>query len=155
MDKLLYDDAHDALRKDRAFTATPQRAVPPFDNELLRKGLAAQLAREPHSIGSADVHQRTEFGDIETPHGRVMVSVSHDRGADVLAVHGVNVPMTDISRDLRQSVVATAAAFNAAFSAEEQVTQKTIVGLIVSAVMRENPTLEAEVKRRVQAQRYD
>jgi hypothetical protein len=34
----------------------------PTDGELLRRGLSAQMEREPHSIGSADPHPRTEFG---------------------------------------------------------------------------------------------
>ncbi len=153
MDKLLYDDVHHALRKDRAFTATPQRAVPPSDDELLHKGLAAQLDREPHSIGSADIHQRTEFGTVKTPFGTVVVS--HDRGTDSVAIHGVNVATSDLGDDLRQSLIATSAAFSAAETAEEQVSQRNIIALIVGEALRRREWLAAEVKRRLQRQRYE
>jgi hypothetical protein len=123
-------------------------------SDLLQKGFAASLRqRDPHSVGGASAHPRTEFGDVMTPFGRV--TVAHDRGADSIAIHGVNIQMTDLDRDLRQLVSETAAAFNAAFSAEEQVTQRALIGLIVGEVMRRGEWLQSEVKRRLTAQRYD
>ncbi len=153
LDKLytVRDDDVTALRKDRA--STPQRARPPSDGALLRKGLAAQLAREPHSIGGGSAHERTEFGGVPTSLGRIVIA--YDRGDNSIVVHGVNVRTSELDQDLRQSLIATSAAFNAAFSAEEQTAQKIIIGLIVSEVMRRSEWLGTEVKRRLQAQRYD
>ena len=68
--------ASDLLRKGmncqlRRMTQTDSptlgKSGTPSDSELLTRGLAAQLQREPHSIGSADLHERTEFGTVETP----------------------------------------------------------------------------------------
>jgi hypothetical protein len=147
------EDAEELERRGWTRDAADKRAKALAD-DLLQKGMLAQLRkRDAHSVGGASAHPRTEFGTVDTPLGRVVVA--HDQDADVLMVHGVNILLTDIDRDLRQSLVATSAAFNVAFSAEEQTSQRRIIGLIVSEVMRQNAFLQAEVKRRLTAQRYD
>jgi hypothetical protein len=154
MDKLLRnpDDDLTALRKSQLARA-PSRPMP-SDSELLRRGLAAQMEREPHSIGSADPHSRTEFGRIEHYQlGHLQIAHENDGARDWLSIHGVNFEIADL--DLRQAISATAGAFNAAQTAETQRAQVAIVGTIVSEVLRRNNWLHAKVREVKQHERYD
>jgi hypothetical protein len=75
------------------------------------------------------------------------------RGAFWLTIHGLNFEVGD--SDLRQAVFATAANFNRAETAEEQVAQRAVVGTIVAEVLRRNEWLNAKVKDIKSRERYD
>lgn len=110
--------------------------------------------RDPHSISSADYHPRTEFGSVvTTEHGALMITI--DVGNDSISIHGTNVLLSEMPADLRQAAVATAAAFNSAFSAQEQRTQVAIIGLLVSEMLRCDSELPERVKQVKLRERYD
>jgi hypothetical protein len=127
----------------------PRRGPVPTDDELRKLGNAAQMDRI-HGVAS---HTRTEFGEIETrEHGRLIVA--HDRADGSLSIHGVKILTSELERGLCDAVNATSAAFNRAEAGEEQYTQKAIVGLIVSEVLRRDAALTAAVKRQLHAARF-
>jgi hypothetical protein len=125
----------------------------PSDADLLRKGMAAQMRREPHSIGNPDPRSRTEFGSVVvSEHGALMISI--DEGSDALSIHGINTLLSDLPAGLRQAALATSAYFNAAFSASEQLAQKEIISVIVGEILRRDQKLAERVKARVDELRY-
>jgi hypothetical protein len=122
-----------------------------FKDEALRKkaALAAQARRMP-GIGSVDPDRRLEIGDCETSLGRVRVSIS----ADSINIHGANVLLADIDKDLRDAVVTSSAGFSAAENDSEQVEQRAIIGLVMDAVMRRHEFVSTRVKAAKQNERY-
>jgi len=120
--------------------------------ESLRKkaALATQLRHLPGS-GSVDPDHRIELGEISTELGRIRLSVSRDS----FEAHGVSVLLEDIDSDLRQALVSTSAAFAAAILDSEQSEQKTIVGIVMDAVMRRHQFLTAKVKELLRRERID
>jgi hypothetical protein len=97
--------------------------------------------------------QRIEFGTLSTHVGAVVVS--HDRGADVVNIHGVTAHLTEIRRDLRGAIVSVSAAWSAATSDQEQAGQKAALAAVIDAVLREHAWLAAKVRENVQRQRYE
>src|SRR2546430_8687976 len=99
MDKLdkLYrcrDDDVSALRKANLETRV---ARTPSDDELVKRGLAAQLRHGPPGVG--DPGRRVEIGEVETTSvGRVRAV--HDQGADEAIIHGVHASLSEIAPDL-------------------------------------------------------
>ncbi|WP_143199511.1 hypothetical protein [Bradyrhizobium sp. NAS80.1] len=140
------------MRKANIAAAQAKKRTP-SDSDLLRKGLAAQMQREPHSVGNPDPRSRTEFGSVVTvEHGALLISI--DEGNDALSIHGVNTLLSDLPAGLRQAALATSAHFNAAFSAEEQLAQKEIISVIVAEVLRRDKKLSERVQARVDELRY-
>jgi hypothetical protein len=126
------------------------------DAELLRKGLARQLEREPHSVGSADPDRKRELGEVEADIGseRRKIRVMHDPENSAMSLHGVHTPMSSIDADLRDSFMATAAQLSEAQGTAEQETQRTLLGLVVSAVLRRHKFLSDAVVRQLRHERY-
>src|SRR5258706_14319784 len=58
-------------------------------SDLLQKGFAASLKqRDPHSIGGADPHPRTEFGTVETrEHGPLVIAHERANNGGSLIIH--------------------------------------------------------------------
>jgi hypothetical protein len=79
---------------------------------LRKRGLAAQGL------------DRQEFGTVQSDYLKQQVVVSHDRGADIVEIHGVKTQLIDIRRDLRMAIVSVSSAFSRATSDEEQSGQK-------------------------------
>jgi hypothetical protein len=130
----------------------------PSDSELLQRGLACQLERLPHSVGSAIAKRRIEFGEVETGATEIdagRVPVAHDVENDGLVVHGVAVSLHEIAPELRTAFVSASAAFSDAETIEEQTTAREAVARVVSAVLARHEFLSAEVKRIKIRQRYD
>jgi len=141
------------MRETGVMPPTPTSGRPPSDGELLRRGLAAGMAREPHSIGNADTHQRVEFGRVEHPElGHLQIAHENDGARDWLNIHGVNFEVAD--RDLRDAISTTAGAFNAAQTAESQRSQVAIVSTIVSEVLRRSTWLHAKIKEVKDRERF-
>jgi hypothetical protein len=131
---------------------------PPSDSELLRKGLARQLARQPHSIGDPDPDRKRELGEIEVELGpsaeRRRIRVAHDPQSGAMSLHGVNVMMSSVDNDLADPFVATAARLNEAQGMEEQETQRVLLGLVVSAVLRRHKFLADALTRQLDHERF-
>jgi hypothetical protein len=121
------------------------------DETLRKKGAAAQLRHHQPGVGDPDPDRRVEVGECETSLGRLRVSVS----ADSLAVHGVNVLLADLDKDLRGAIVTTAAAFSAAAGDIEQAKQRAIIGILIDGVLRRDKFLTASVKAARARERYD
>jgi hypothetical protein len=98
---------------------------------------------------------RQEFGTVTSSHLGVEISVAHDRGADLIEIHGIKTQLIDISRDLRMAITSVSAAFSAAQTDSEQSGQKRALQAVIDAVLREHPDLAAKVRQRVTSQRYD
>jgi hypothetical protein len=131
---------------------TVQKSKPPSDSELLRRGLARQLEREPHSTGSADT--RIEFGEVDAgKHGRIRMALN--QGAGFVALHGVHADVAELDRDLRGALFATSGHFNMAETQEEQTSARAAVGAVVAAVLDRHPWLEAKVREAKLRERYD
>jgi hypothetical protein len=126
------------------------------DSELLRKVLARQLAREPHSIGDPDPDCKRELGEIEVDVGseRRRIRVAHDPEQAAMYLHGIATPLSGIDKDLADAFVANAGALNAAQGEIEQQTQSGIIGAVVSAVLRRHQFLTAAVTQRLRDERY-
>jgi hypothetical protein len=125
----------------------------PSDSELLRKGLAAQMRRLPGGAGDPD--HRIVIGEVDVPDvGRV--HVEHDQAADEVVFHGVRGRLADFDADLRNAFCAGTAAFVEAQNAAEQVTARTLVGLVVTAIIqRHDKFIGATVRQRALSARYD
>jgi hypothetical protein len=149
LDKLLRSN-HDVIA--RRLNTNP----PPSDAELLRKGLARQLEREPHSVGSADPDRRRELGEIETEIGaeKRRIRISHDPQSRSMSLHGINVELNNVDEDLRRSFESTAARCMEEQGSAEQETQRVLRGLVVSAIMRRHQFLTAAVTQRLHHERY-
>jgi hypothetical protein len=122
----------------------------PRDEALRKRAVVAHLRHMPGE-GNPDPDRRIEIGECETSLGRVRVAVSRDD----LSVHGVNVPLTDIDRDLGEAVVETSASFAAATLDVEQSKQRTLVGLVIDGVLRRHEFLTAKVREAKRRERYD
>jgi hypothetical protein len=149
LDKLFHTSEEVAAR--RLGVAPPARTM--SDSELLRKGLSRQLAREPHSIGDPDPDRRRELGEVEIDLGlgteKHRVRLAHDPENRAMSVHGVNVMMTDVDKDLRDSFESTSARLMEEQGNAEQETQRVLLGLVVSAVLRRHAFLTAAVAQRM------
>jgi hypothetical protein len=150
LDKLfrVRDDAANAMRKAQLAKAPPQPL--PSDDELRKRGLAAQMNRIPGGIGDAD--RRIIVGEVQTEHGAVFTE--HDQAADVISLHGVNVLLADIDRDLRTAFCASSAHFAAAQTSIEQTDQRALVGVVVDSIIRRHDFVGAQVKRRLHNVRF-
>jgi hypothetical protein len=131
---------------------------PPSDSELLRKGLSRQLERLPHSIGDADPDRKRELGEIEielAPSSeKRRIRVAHDPENGAMHLHGVAVTMSQVDEDLRDSFEATAANLNLAQGMAEQETQRTLLGLVVGAVLRRHKFLADALTRQLDHERW-
>jgi len=127
----------------------------PSDDALLARGEAAALRkRDPHAITVGDDHPRIVIGDIEAgEYGRLMTE--HDQSADVIHLHGLRVPLTDIRRDLRMALVASSAAFARAITGEAQSEQRAVIGAVVQAILNQHPAIGAKIKEIKTHERYD
>jgi hypothetical protein len=119
------------------------------DEAMRKRAVVAQLRHMPGE-GDPDPDRRIEIGECETQLGRVRVTISRDE----LSVHGVNVPLTDIDRDLREAIVETSASFAAATLDIEQSKQRTLVGLVIDGVLRRHEFLTAKVREAKRRERY-
>lgn len=126
------------------------RKSDPKDEAMRKRAVATQLRHLP-GTGDPDPDRRIEIGECETQLGRVRVAVSRD----TLALHGVNVALSEIDRDLREAVVSTSASFAAAVLDVEQAKQRTLVGLVIDGVLRRHEFISARVKEAKQRERYD
>jgi hypothetical protein len=142
------DDNGMATRKAR-LASPPARSRMPSNAELLRKDLARQLEREPHTIGTADPDRRIELGEVETELGRIRIA--HD--GDTIHIHGTAMLMSEIEDGLRQAIFATSAAFSGAQTAEEQRAQVAILGALMDRVLQRDQFLAAKVKERLHHER--
>jgi hypothetical protein len=156
LDKLyrVADDDVTAMRLANLGPAPKVRTM--SDAELLRKGLARQLEREPHSIGSADPDRKRELGEIEVEVGseRRRIRIAHDPEQGAMYLHGIATPMSSIHKPLADAFVASAGALNAAQGSAEQETQVAIVSAVVSAVLRRHQFLADALVRQLRHERY-
>jgi len=88
-----------------------------------------------NAIGPVDVR---DFGPL---------MIAHDRSTDMLHLHGVAHLKAEVDRDLQQAIVATSAAFSAAFLAEERNAQKAIIGTIIREVLHRDAKLSDRIKQ--------
>jgi hypothetical protein len=119
--------------------------------EKLRK--AANLAAHDRQLlghGSPDPDCRREIHDCVTDLGRVHVSVSRDE----IGIAGVMSPLGEIDADLRDVIISTSSAFSEATNQEEQSRQRTLVALVVQAILNRHQFLNASVKQSIQRVRY-
>jgi hypothetical protein len=124
------------------------------DEELLRKAMEAQFARrDPHST-DIEPGRRIVFGTVEGPKG-AQVFVEHDQGADVVVIHGVATNLSDLTPSLRSSFLYASSAFSQAADEAEQVTARTLVGLVVNEIIDRHDFVGAKVRERLFAQRFD
>jgi hypothetical protein len=121
------------------------------DEALRKRATLAAHDRQLLGVGSADPDRRIEVGEVETQLGRLRISVSREE----IGVHGVNVALTDIDRDLREAIVETSASFAAAAVDVEQSKQRTLVGLVIDGVLRRHEFLTAKVREAKRRERYD
>jgi hypothetical protein len=148
------DDDVTAMRLANLGPAPKVRTM--SDDELLRKGMARQLERQPHSIGSADPDRKRELGEIEVDLGteRRRIRIAHDPEQNAMYLHGIATPLSGIDRDLGDAFVASAGALNAAQGEMEQATQAAILGAVVSAVLRRHQFLADAVVQQLRHERY-
>jgi len=140
-DPLLRETDRDAyFRKASMALAKAALDATPGSNVLRKRSLMG------------DNRTRVEFGTIETHLGTVVVS--HDRGADVVTIHGIIAPLADIKRDLRMAIVATSASFAQATNDELQAGAKAAIAAVIDAVLREHAWLQSKVREAVQNQRF-
>jgi hypothetical protein len=98
--------------------------------------------------------RRVEIGEVETSFGRVLVA--HDRDSNMIVIHGVSVPLSDIETSLRSAFIASVSAFaEAAQVPEEQVTARTLIGLVTDAILQRHKFLGAKVRERLFNLRHD
>jgi hypothetical protein len=156
MDKLLRtpDDDLTALRKSQ-LTRAPSRPLL-SDSELLRRGLSAQMAREPHSIGDPDPDRARELGEIEIDldSGPRRIRVAHDPQNGALHLHGVAVLTSEIDPALMRSIELTAGALNEAQGREEQETQRILLSALLSRAVRRHKFLADALVRQLDHERY-
>jgi hypothetical protein len=128
----------------------------PSDTDLLRKGLAAQIAREPHSIGDPDPTRKRELGEVEInlDSGPRRIRVAHDPQNGALHPHGIAILTAELDPALVRSFEATAAAFNQAQGREEQETQRILLGALLDRVMRRHKFVGDAVVRRLDHERF-
>lgn len=101
----------DALRKANPYAVPRAKSRMPSNADLLRRGLARQLEREPSSIGKADPGHRVDLGEVKTTrHG--VVSVAHDIDQGALVMHGIAVALDEIDADLRSLFLSSSATLN-------------------------------------------
>jgi hypothetical protein len=100
--------------------------------------VAAQIAREPHSIGDPDPTRKRELGEVEVnlDSGPRRIRVAHDPQNGALHLHGIAILTAELDPALVRSFEATAAAFNQAQGREEQETQRILLGALLDRVMR-------------------
>ncbi|WP_050420308.1 hypothetical protein [Bradyrhizobium tropiciagri] len=98
------------------------------------------------SLSGAD-RLKTVFGAVGSiTHGILFVQHQHDADGGSLDIHGHQVRMSELGRDLRDAIYSTAAAFNRAETQQEQVNQSRIVGLLVTEAMRRDARLSDKVR---------
>ncbi len=135
---------------DRETAARRKPSTPRYGEELLHKAAVAQTRRQLPGVGNPDPDRRIEVGEVNTTEvGRVRVAVSRDS----IDVHGANVLLDDVDRNLRDALIEASAEFNAAENAEEQAGQRTVITALVDAVLRRHTSLKAKVKERLADQR--
>lgn len=119
------------------------------DDELLRK------AREAQAMHTGLLpRQRIEYGDVPVEGGRVMVQ--HDQAADVVILHGHPVRLGEIDVTLRDAFLAASASYvDHMQDQQEQVRARSLIGAVVESIMNRHDFVGAEVRRRLQSQRYD
>jgi hypothetical protein len=129
---------------------------PPTDAELLRKGLSRQLQRLPGSVGDPDPDRRRELGEVEVDLGaeKRRVRLAHDPENRAMSVHGVHVMMTNVDKDLADSFESTASRFMEEQGTAEMETQRVLLGLVVSAIMRRHQFLADAVVRQLRHERF-
>jgi hypothetical protein len=115
-----------------------------LDGASVKKGLASQL-----DVG----HSRIEFGSTSVEHGLIQLSL--DTGTGKLNLHGVEHDMQEINERLRAAVYATAYAFNAAETEDEQGRQRVVLGALLDAVMARDSVLSRKVRFAVERQRRE
>jgi hypothetical protein len=90
------------VRKTPGGTGMPiaNKGSMPTDDELLRRGMAAQMQREPHSIGDPDPDRKRELGEVEIDLGTgpLRIRVAHDPQEGALHLHGVAVLTAELDR---------------------------------------------------------
>jgi hypothetical protein len=157
MDKLLRnpDDDVNALRKAQLTRAPPSRPMP-SDGELLRRGLASQMQREPHSIGDPDPDRKRELGEVEIDLGTGprRIRVAHDPQNGVLHLHGVAVLTAELDPAWVRSFESTAAAFNEAQGTAEQETQRILLGALIERVLRRHKFAHDALVRQLDHERF-
>jgi hypothetical protein len=121
----------------------------PTDTELRKRGLAAHLR---HGPGVGDPSSRIELGEVETSrHGRVRVF--HDTGDHAISGSGVTAPLDEIDPELRAAFISSAAYLNAAQDAQAQAAARTLIGLVVDAVLQRDASLTVAVQRQKNRER--
>ncbi|MBR0937303.1 hypothetical protein [Bradyrhizobium jicamae] len=111
--------------------------------------------RHAHAVGlNVDEHRtRIVFGEVTVGEfGRLMVE--HLTAQDLLTLHAVPIKLTEIDRDLRGAIVNASAAFAAATSAEEQVKQKELIGILIASIAHRHPAVGATIREIKIRERY-
>jgi hypothetical protein len=155
-DKLFRVDDDDVTAMRLANLGRAPRLRTMSDAELLRKGMARQIERQPHSVGSADPDRKRELGETEVDLGteRRRIRIAHDPENGAMSLHGVNVMVSNVDKDLADSFESTASRFMQEQGNAEQETQRVLLGLVVSAIMRRHQFLTAAVTQRLRDERY-
>jgi hypothetical protein len=132
--------------------------VPPIssDGELLRRGLAAQLEREPHSIGDPDPDRKRKLGEVEIDLGTGprRIRVAHDPQAGTMSLHGVHLRLADLDPGLARSFEATAAAVNEAQGTAEMEDQLILLGALLDRILRRHKFAADAVVRQLDHERF-
>jgi hypothetical protein len=121
-------------------------------SDILRKRGAVAVLR--HGIpGVGDPDRRVVFGTVEAKGGQVFVE--HDQSADMIVIHGVGAKLADVAPSLRASFLYASAGFSQAENESEQVAARTLVGLVVNAIIDRHDFVGAKVRERLFSQRFD
>jgi hypothetical protein len=142
------DLRNDARTLQKQVTARDGNAA--MVEENLRKDAVAASIRHLPDGGL----RRIVIGEVDIEKvGRI--HVEHDQQADVILLQGIRFKLGDIDNDLRSAFCAGSAAFNAAQDSAEQTTARTLVGLVVRAILeRHDKFIGAKVREQALNVRY-